>query len=474
MTFSGGKPAAAAVPASRLEGAGLGASFFLSEWNGRRPGERRSVARARAVADTLGLLGQARPVLSIVGSKGKGTAAVYASACLAAAGLRVVTVTSPGYRRAEERIRLDGRAVSAAVLFDLGERLRAARDQAAGTAPAGPHAAERAGAGPAAAEPAAAERAAAEHAAAERAAAERAAAGGYLAPAGLFTLAGVLHAQDVAADVIVLEAGMGGASDEISLFAPTVAALTPIFAEHVGKLGDTPAEIAREKAGIVAPRTRAVLTTWQTADVEHEIVTTVKQRSAGQLRVEVVDPGRTAVAPSLLPAGLSAYNAELGCAAAWRLLDVLGHEPRTYPRTAAVLGTIRLPGRLSRHELPGSRTELIVDSAINRAGIAAALAAAARWWSRIDHVLLCLPDHKDVSGAIAELAGPPVTFVRLPDDRLRFAHPLPADWTVIDAAHLSRDLVAGLGRRVIALGPVYFTGRVLDLVDADTDSLFAC
>ena len=88
-------------------------SFFLAEWRTRQPGERRSITRARRLADALGLLGQARPVLSVVGSKGKGTAATYASACLAAAGLRVVTVTGPGYRRAEERIRVDGRAISA-------------------------------------------------------------------------------------------------------------------------------------------------------------------------------------------------------------------------------------------------------------------------------------------------------------------------------------------------------------------------
>ena len=408
-------------------------SFFLSEWSSRRPGEGRSITRARRLADALGLLGQARPVLSVVGSKGKGTAAAYASAYLAAAGQRVVTVTSPGYRRAAERIRVDGRAISNAGLIDLAARLAAARG----------------------------------------AAGDRTAAGGYLAPAGLFTLAGVLHAQDVAADVIVLEAGMGGAGDEISLFAPTVAALTPIFAEHVGKLGNTPAEIARQKAGIVTQATRAALTVPQTADVEKEIVETVTRRSEDRVRVEVIDPGSTAIPPYLLPAGLSAHNAELGCAAAQRLLDVTRRARPSGARVAAVLGSVRLPGRLSRHGLPGSRTELIVDSAINQAGIAAALAVAARWWTRIDHVLVCLPDHKDVQGAISELAGLPVTFVRLPDEHWRFAHALPASWMVVDAAQLTRMLVAGLGRRVIALGTVHFTGRVLDLVDADTECIFA-
>ena len=67
-----------------------------------------------------------------------------------------------------------------------------------------------------------------------------------------------------------------------------------------------------------------------------------------------------------------------------------------------------------------------------------------------------------------------MTFVRLPDEHLRFTRTLPAGWTIIDAADLTRELVAGLGRRVIALGTVYFAGRVLDLVDADTERLFTC
>ncbi len=407
--------------------------FFLSEWNSRRPGERRSLMRARRLAGALGLLGQARPLLSVVGSKGKGTAAIYASALLAAAGQRVVTVTGPGYRTATERIRVGGRALSAGGLADLAARLSAARGAAGDRTPGA----------------------------------------GYLAPTGLFTLAGVLHARDVAADVIVLEAGMGGVSDEISLFAPTVVALTPVFAEHVGKIGDTRVQIARNKAGIVTPTTRAVLTVPQTADVAQEIMATVKERSAGRVRVEIINPGSTAIPTRMLPAGLSAHNAELGCAAARRLLDATRRAQPTGGRLAAILDSVRLPGRLSRHELPGSRTELVVDSAISPAGITAALAAAARWWPGIDHVLLCLPDHKDVPGAVRELTGLRVIFVRLPDERMRFTYPLPADWAVIDAAHLTREFVAGLGRRVMALGTVYFIGRILDLVDADMQSLFS-
>lgn len=407
--------------------------FFMAEWRGRRPGERRSLRRARDLAAVLGTIGQRRPVLSVVGSKGKGTTATYASAVLATAGLRVVTLTSPGYRSATERIRVDGRAISAGRLLQLAQRLQQAVQELPRDARGY---------------------------------------GGYLAPTGLFTLAAVLHAEDVRADVIVLEAGMGGASDEISLFPPTVAAIAPVFAEHIGKLGNTPAEIAREKAAIVTPQTRAVLTVPQPAEIRQAITDTVRERLATSRHVKIVDQGCTTIPRHLLPAGLSAANAELGCAAAGRLLETIGKARPPDGRLTATLASVRLPGRLSRHRLPGARAEVIVDAAINGAGVAAALAAVRSWWSGIDHVLVCLPDHKDVTGAIGELRGLAVTFVRLPAQHLRFTHPLPAHWSVIDAGELTREWLASLGDRLLAVGTVYFAGRLLDLADADTRCLF--
>src|SRR5690606_13509336 len=180
---------------------------FFREWDRRGPGETRDIARAAALAGVLGLLAPDAPVLTVVGSKGKGTAATYASAFLAAAGLRVCTVTSPALRSNRERIRVDGRAVSEAELASLADAL----DEAVAALPPP--------------------------------------SGGYLSPSGLFTLAGVLHARRTGADAIVLEAGMGGRSDEAALFTPDVAAITPVLLEHAGVLGGTPAEIAAEKLG---------------------------------------------------------------------------------------------------------------------------------------------------------------------------------------------------------------------------------
>jgi dihydrofolate synthase / folylpolyglutamate synthase len=398
---------------------------FFAEWERRSPGQKRSLGRARLLGEALGIMDTGLPVLTVVGSKGKGTIATYASACLAAAGLTVCTVTSPGLRSHRERIRINGTAITEPLLEQLSVRIHDAIAELPG-----PHE-------------------------------------GYLSPAGLFTLAGVLHARACGADVVVLEAGMGGRSDEVSLFPPTVLAVGPVFAEHVGVLGDTPAAIAEEKAGVAAASTRAVLTIPQPA----EIMDAIRRTITAELALGLETVAAAGIPDSLLPSGLSRANARLGCAAAQRLLTVLGLGSAPDALLAEVLRSVRLPGRLSWHRL--AEGELLVDSAINRHGVAAALSAARTRWGSVDHVLACFPDHKDLDGAIKELAGLPVTFVRLDQGNTSFTRRLPPAWTTVEAAELTRERLDGLGAHVVALGTVYFTGRLLDILDVETDQLFS-
>jgi dihydrofolate synthase / folylpolyglutamate synthase len=403
---------------------------FYGEWRRRRPGQRRDLRRAGLLADALGVAAPEVPVLTVVGSKGKGTAATYASAVLAASGCRVVTVTSPGLRTDAERIRLDGVAISARRLAGLGHRIR----QATASLPP-PDA-------------------------------------GYLSPSGLFVLAGLWYARAVRAGAVVLEAGMGGASDEVSLVPPAVVAITGVFAEHVGVLGDSPAEIAADKAAVATPATRAVVSVPQDRDVTAAIAATVAERTGGRAVPEVVEPGASGVEYGW-PAGLGRFGAELGCVAARRLLSAAGRPEATGDRLARVVSSVILPGRCSWHRLPGRDTTVLVDSAIDGTGAAAALAEAYRRWDRIDHLLVCLPDHKDVPGVAAALAGLPVTYVRMPDrPHLAFTRPLPDGWSVTDVTEVTAERLAGYGNRLVVLGTVYFTGRILEVLDAPTGRLF--
>ncbi|WP_026118849.1 folylpolyglutamate synthase/dihydrofolate synthase family protein [Nocardiopsis ganjiahuensis] len=404
---------------------------FFSEWANRRPGQNRSLGRAAALLSELDLDPAPVPVLGVVGSKGKGSTATYAAAALSAAGLRTVLVTGPSFRGYRERVRVDGVSVTDDELRALGEAVGAARR-------------------------------------------DLPEAEGYLAPSGLFLVAGLLHARAIGADVCVLEAGMGGHRDELRLIGPDVVALGMVFAEHVGVLGDTVAEIAREKTRVADPeRTRALVTLPQSGEVAPVVAETLAEVTRGRVSPRVVDPATAAEPPAdLRPSGLSAASGVLGTAAATRMLELLGRPAAAPDRLRSVLATVDLPARLSRHTVPGSTTEVVVDSAIDRVGVAAALAHARALWGGVDHVLLCLPDHKDVSGAVTALEGVSVTSVRLPEAHLRFEHALPGHWHRTDAESLTPASVTALGGRVLALGTVYFTGRVLEVLDAPTDRLF--
>jgi dihydrofolate synthase / folylpolyglutamate synthase len=409
-------------------------SLFWAEWQRRAPGERRSLDRARSLAASLGLTGGGPPLLTVVGSKGKGTAATYASAYLAAAGQRVVTVTSPGLRGSRDRVRLQGRSVAGRELAALAARLAAGRASLPAYQPGT----------------------------------------GYLSPSGLFILAGLIHARAAGADAVVLEAGQGGRCDEVSLFPPDVVAITEIFGEHLGVLGGSAAEIAAEKAGVVTAETVAVLSLPQDEPVTSAIAQTLAARAGGAAAVEFVAAGASGVPAGLFPAGFGAANAELGCVAAQRLLDAVGAAPPAAGCRSRTLSSVILPGRLSWHALPGTDAELFTDAAINRAGIRAALEQVRRRWDTFDRVLACFPDHKDVAGAVAELAGLPVTCVRLGRmPALRFTSEVPAAWQSVDAEQIDIRFLAASGPRVVALGTVYFIGHLLTVAGVDTERLFA-
>ncbi|MDQ1732521.1 MAG: dihydrofolate synthase / folylpolyglutamate synthase, partial [Pseudonocardiales bacterium] len=64
---------------------------------------------------------------------------------------------------------------------------------------------------------------------------------------------------DAPVDVAVVEVGMGGAWDATNVLQSPVAVITPIGLDHTEFLGETVAEIAREKAGVIHPGSSAIL-----------------------------------------------------------------------------------------------------------------------------------------------------------------------------------------------------------------------
>src|SRR5581483_6889743 len=99
-------------------------------------------------------------------------------------------------------------------------------------------------------------------------------------------------------DIAVLEVGMGGRLDATNVVEPQVSVITDISLDHQKFLGNTVAEIAREKAGIIRPR-GVVVTLPQSPEANDVIGNAILDRGATAVSavtyVPPVSPGSTQV-----------------------------------------------------------------------------------------------------------------------------------------------------------------------------------
>jgi dihydrofolate synthase/folylpolyglutamate synthase len=396
---------------------------FFRERSQRSIGERRSLDRALLLAERLDLTLSDLHPLVVVGSKGKGTTATYAGAALHAAGLSVGLITSPGYRSHHERIRLNGESISDGELRRLARRVAHALDRL----PA------------------------------------RSGRSGYVSPTGAFTIAGLSWLRHQGCDALVVEAGMGGASDESSLTRPSVVAIASIFEEHLGILGDTLVEVARDKAGTISASTQAVVSAPQDTPVRRVIEDVARRHGSRLAFLPAIDDGEPRPGLRKLPTRLMRTNAHLGMCAAQAYLGVLGHSATSAEPS---IPDVLLPGRLSVHHKEGQTW--VIDSAISARGVSAALAWCRRALGEPSTVLLSIPDSKDLAACLGALEGTTVRPVRVDVSHLTFTAPdghvvLP---TLDEIDHRQ------LGDLVLAVGTISFVGEALDLLDVEMSRLF--
>ena len=84
------------------------------------------------------------------------------------------------------------------------------------------------------------------------------------------TALGFLHFVNQQVDLAIMETGLGGRLDATNLITPLVSVITSVDLDHQKILGDSRAQIAREKAGIIKPGV-PVVSIAQTVDVQEVI-----------------------------------------------------------------------------------------------------------------------------------------------------------------------------------------------------------
>ncbi|MDO5737105.1 MAG: folylpolyglutamate synthase/dihydrofolate synthase family protein, partial [Propionibacteriaceae bacterium] len=277
------------------------------------------------------------PVIQVAGTNGKGSTAIMIDALLRAAGLRVGRFASPHLSDVRERIVIDGEPISEERFAEVWREFA-------------PFAAM---------------------------VDEQKLDGVDLTFFEVITAMAYVAFADAPVDVAVVEVGLGGRWDATSVMEPKVSVVCPIGLDHTHILGDTIAQVAAEKAGIIKAGSVAVLAGQDPAAAQVLLARAVEV--GAQVRAEGPDFGllsrQVAVGGQLLRIDTAggpvadvflplfgehmARNAALAVAA---VEAFLGGKPLAQEIITEGLGAVEAPARL---ELVKSSPAIVLDTAHN-------------------------------------------------------------------------------------------------------------
>ena len=295
-------------------------------------GIKFGLASIRALLARLGNPDHAFRSIHVAGTNGKGSVTAMVDSVLRRAGHRSARYTSPHLIDLSERFVVDGRAVATA------ELARAAEDV--------------------------------------RQAIEAAIADGTLSAKPTFFEATTAMAFDMfrraGVEFAVVEVGLGGRLDSTNVIDPIVTAITSIDFDHQQYLGNTLAEIAGEKAGIIKPGVPVVV-----GDVAPDAFAVI-ERIARERGAALIRAGAAARDYGPIRLGLRGEHQRANAQVAMRVLETLERIGVTIGTEAIVDGltNVTWPGRLDHRTLSNGR-EIVLDAAHNPAG-ASALASYLR------------------------------------------------------------------------------------------------
>lgn len=177
----------------------------------RNAGSKFSLERIRKISQALGSPEKNYPKIHIAGTNGKGSTCAMLESICRASGMKTGMYTSPHLLYLGERIQIDRVPVGKTRLMELLGRVLKVCDRLF----------------------------------------SRADMAEYPSFFEVMTAAAFLHFAEEKVDVGIIEVGLGGRLDSTNIITPNISVITTIGLDHTQYLGNTIAEIAAEKAGII-------------------------------------------------------------------------------------------------------------------------------------------------------------------------------------------------------------------------------
>ncbi len=377
------------------------------------------------------------PVIHIAGTNGKGSTQAMIRAGLEGTGLRAHAYTSPHLARFHERIRLAGELISEPALSAVLDECYAANG------------------------------------------------GENITYFEITTCAALLAFSRAHADYTLLEVGLGGRLDATNVIEkPALTVITPISIDHQQFLGDTLAEIAAEKAGIIKRGIPCVV--GPQTDEAMEVI----ERTAARLGAPLIAHGQnwhvnqendrlvfqdeTSLCDLPMPNLIGAHQV-LNAGTALAVLRYLQLGETAYD---AALTNANWPARMQRLKTgplvqAAPNAELWLDGGHNAAAGVALADVLEKLPQRPTHMICGMLNTKDVTGYLSPLAKrvESLTAVSIPgepntlsaEDTAAAAAKVNLPATTADSVQNALEGITStdLHARVLICGSLYLAGNVL-------------
>ncbi len=341
----------------------------------------------------------------VTGSKGKGSTSRFISSLLTHLGFKVGLFTSPHLVHFNERIRINGKAISDQDFIRLSNKVlkpfntietQLSSDE-------------------------------------------------YQGPIGVSLAIATLYFKEKNTDINVIECGRGGEFDDTNILRNEWAVITPIMTEHLPQLGPTIDDIISHKLGIIKPTTKSVYVSEQ-----YENLPNVKMKMSTKEISQISYYGMNFVAKNIsLHSGGTIFDVEteynlypqlnlpllgsfqaVNIATAIKVCEDIIRKKLNYSTLKQCFASIQWPGRC---EIIDHHPTIILDGAINEKSAKFVQEVLEKIGGKQIVSIIGVPTDKDYRGVIKVLSEfsnkliitkPDISHLAFPDDAINYAQSL--------------------------------------------------